>query len=152
MESEPLIKHAPTDHRSKEAKVALHKTRGFAWFPEAAEVDYLDGCKENGDDNPIENEEKDAQVGKFEEKRNGGAEERKGKEEVEYVDEKAGELLPFRIIGRVWVVGHGGMLIGCWRTVEWEVSLEEVSIAYNIHLVSLIPILATTKPRIIDGN
>ena len=152
MEPERLIKYAPTDHRSKEAKVALHKTRGFAWFPEAAEVDYLDGCKENGDDDHIGNEEKDAQVGKFEEIRNGSDEEHKGKEEVEYVDEKAGELLPCCIMRSVWVVGHGGMLIGCWRTVEWGVSLEEVSIAYNIHLVSLIPILATTKPRIIDQN
>ena len=83
MESEQLIKHAPTDHSSKEAKVALHKKRGFAWFLEAAEVDNLDDRKKNGDDDPIEDEEKDAQVGKFEEKRNGGGEEHKGKEEVE---------------------------------------------------------------------
>ena len=31
-------------------------------------------------------------------------------------------------------------------------SLEEVSIAYNTHLVSLILIFTTTKPRIIDRN
>ena len=119
MESEQLIKYAPTNHRSKEAKVALHKTRGFAWFSEAAEVDYFDDCKEHGDDDHIGNEEKGAQVGKFEEIRNGGDEEHKGKEEVEYVDKKAGEFLPFRIMRSVWVVGHGRMLMGCWRTVEW---------------------------------
>jgi len=152
MESEQLIKYAPTDHSSKEAKVALHKTRCFAWFLEAAEIDYLDDKKKNGDDHSIVKEENDGRAGKFGEIRKGSDEEQNGKKKVEYVDEKAGELLPFRILRSVWIFGHGGLLIDCWKTVEWGVLLEETTVAYNIHLPSLSTTLATMKPRIIDRN
>ena len=120
MESEQLIKQAPTDHGSKEAKIALHKTRGFAWFLEAGEIDDLDDKKKNGDDDSIVNEENDAHAGEFAEIRKGCEEERNGKKKVEYVDEKAGKLLPFCIPRSVWIVGHGGMVSTAGRLLDGQ--------------------------------
>ena len=106
MESEQLVKHAPTDHTCKKAKVAPHETRAFAWLLVAAEVQCFDDEKKNGYEDSIDNQKENTRGGGIAEKQKRSDEERKGKNKVEDVDKNAGKLLPFRILRSVRVGGH----------------------------------------------